>query len=217
MTRSRFTCRPQALLFDCDGVLVDSDESVLSAWTRWAELYALDPLAVFSAVHGRRAAETVAALIAEPHRPAALAAINRFELEDAETVTSVAGAARLLSELNDRRWAVITSATRALAEARLAAARLPRPTVLITADDVETGKPDPSGYLLAAQRLGAASSNCVVLEDAPAGVAAARAAKARWVIGLGPRAREADVDVHVSDLRPLTWNAAAGTLTAASA
>jgi len=217
MTRSGFTCRPQALLFDCDGVLVDSDASVLSAWTRWAELYRLDPLAVFSTVHGRRAAETVAALISEPHRSAALAAINRFELEDAETVSSVPGAGRLLSELTDRRWAVVTSATRALAEARLAAAGLPRPTVLITADDVETGKPDPSGYLLAAQRLGAASSRCAVLEDALAGVAAARAAGVRWVIGLGPRAQKADVDAHVPDLRPLTWDDATGTLTAASA
>jgi mannitol-1-/sugar-/sorbitol-6-phosphatase len=217
MTPSGFACRPQALLFDCDGVLVDSDASVVSAWTRWSELYGLDPLAVFPTVHGRRAAETVAALIAEPHRPAALAAINRFELEDAETVTSIPGAGRLLNQLADRRWAVVTSATRSLAEARLAASSLPRPTVLITADDVEAGKPNPSGYLLAAQRLGEASSSCVVLEDALAGVAAARAAGARWVIGIGPRVREADVDAYVPDLRPLTWHDAAGTLTTASA
>jgi len=142
--------RAQALLFDCDGVLVDSDASVLTAWTRWAELDGLDPLAVFSTVHGRRAAETVAALIARPLQPAALTAINRFELEDAQTVTSIPGAAPLLARLPDRRWAMVTSATRSLADARLAATGLPALTVLVTADDVETGKPDPTGYLLAA-------------------------------------------------------------------
>jgi sugar-phosphatase len=214
MTRSGFTCRPHGLLFDCDGVLVNSDPSVLTAWTRWAELYGLDPIAVLSTVHGRRATETVAALIAEPHRSTALASINRFELEDAETVTSVPGAGQLLAKLTDHPWAVVTSATRALAGARLSAAGLPRPTVLVTAEDVKTGKPNPSGYQLAAQWLVVASSECVVLEDALAGIAAARAAGARCVIGVGPRAREADVDAHVPDLQPLRWNAAVGTLTA---
>ena len=212
MSGSTFVCRPQALLFDCDGVLVDSDASVLSAWTRWAESYGLDPLAVFAMVHGRRAAETVAALIAEPQQATALAAINRFEIEDAETVTAIPGADQLLNDLPDGRWAVVTSATRALANARLSAAGLPKPTVLITADDVKAGKPDPSGYLLAAKRLGAQPSGCVVLEDAVAGIAAGRAAGVGWVVGVGPRATEAHIDAHVPDLRSLAWNGA-GTLT----
>ena len=215
MTETGFTCHPQGLLFDCDGVLVDSDASVLMAWTRWAERYGLDPVAVFSTVHGRRAAETVAALIAVPLRSTALAAINRLELEGARTVPSIAGSASLLAQLSNRRWACVTSATRELAEARLSAAGLPTPPVLITADDVETGKPDPAGYLLAAHRLGVAPSSCVVLEDAVAGVAAARAAGVGWVIGLGPRAHVTDVDAHIPDMTSVTWDDETGALTAA--
>ena len=214
MTEPQFTCVPQALLFDCDGVLVDSDESVLTAWTRWAEQFGLDPLAVFATVHGRRSAETVAALVAAPLRPAALAAIDGLELEEAHTVTPIPGAADLLARLPDRRWALVTSATRALAEARLTAAGLPRPAVLVTAEDVQTGKPDPAGYLLAARQLGVAARSCVVLEDAVAGVAAARAAAAGWVIGLGPRVQRADVDAVVPDMRSVAWDDATGVFTA---
>ncbi|NIZ89477.1 HAD-IA family hydrolase [Kineococcus rubinsiae] len=193
-----------AVLFDCDGVLVDSDASVVAAWSRWAADVGLDPDEVVPQVHGRRAADTVAALVAEPERVAALERIHRYELDAAAGVTAVPGAAALTAALPAGRWAVVTSGTRALATARLAAAGVAAPAVLVTADDVEAGKPAPDGYLLAAGRLGVDAARCLVLEDAVAGVAAARAAGVAAVVGVGERALETDADVVVRDLREVS-------------
>jgi sugar-phosphatase len=189
------------LLFDSDGVLVDSDASVRSAWTRWAGEYGLDAARVTALVHGRRSADTVAALLPPRHVPGALAAIDRYEVEDAARVTALPGAAAILASLPPGSWAVVTSAVGALARARLAAAGLPEPGVLITADSVEHGKPAPDGYRTAASRLGLPAGGCVVLEDAPSGIRAARAADVGAVIGVGPRSRGLDVDAAIDDLR----------------
>src|SRR2546421_8536345 len=118
-----FTVPGRALLFDCDGVLVDSDASVHLSWTRWARGRGLDPDAVSAMVHGRRTADTVALLIDAAGRDAALADIDRYEVEDAARVTAVPGAAALLRSLPAGTWAVVTSRRRPLATARLAAAR----------------------------------------------------------------------------------------------
>lgn len=192
-------CR--GVLLDNDGVLVASDASVGRAWSRWALVLGLPPEQVLDMVHGRRAADTVALLVPPAGRAEALRRINAFELEDAASVTAVPGAAALLASLPAGSWAVVTSATDELASARLRAAGLSVPPVLVTADDVEAGKPAPDGYLAAAARLGLRSQECVVLEDAVDGVAAARAAGVARVLGVGPRTLSTDADVVVPDLR----------------
>lgn len=192
------------ILFDCDGVLVDSDASVVTAWSRWARDLGLDPAMVTSVVHGRRSADTVAALVRRDDRPAALERIDRYEVEDATAVTAIPGAVDLLATLPENSWAVVTSGTHDLATARLRAAGLGVPSVLITADDVVRGKPDPEGYVSAANRLGLKPADTVVLEDASSGVAAARAAGVGAVIGVGHRTG-LDVDLRVRDLTELCW------------
>ncbi len=194
----------RGLLFDNDGVLVDSDAAVAASWSRWALEHDLDPAAVLAVVHGRRAADTVADLVAEDRRAAAAELIDRYELQDAGTVPAVAGAADLLAALPPDVWAVVTSGTPALAAARLTAAGLPLPGAMVTGHDVRTGKPDPEGYLRGARLLGVPPQETVVVEDAPAGIAAGRAAGAR-VVGVGERALGTGADVVVGDLTGLSW------------
>jgi mannitol-1-/sugar-/sorbitol-6-phosphatase len=196
------------ILFDCDGVLVDSDASVHLSWTRWAHRWNLDPEPVTAMVHGRRSADTVALLIDHADRRRALDNIDRFEVEDAAAVTALPGALALLTALPRSAWAVVTSGRRPLTTARLAAAGLPQPDVLVCAEDVAAGKPDPAGYLLAAARLGIPQERCVVVEDSPAGIAAGLAAGA-VVLGVGERSLETPAAVVVRDLDGLHWDGAA--------
>lgn len=212
MTRT-ITCR--GLLFDCDGVLVDSDAAVARSWTRWACRWGLDPEAVTAIVHGRRTADTVARLVDAADRAGALADIDRFEIEDVAYTTAVPGAPELLGSLPTGAWAVVTSGRRELASARMAAAGLPAPPVLVSAEDVPSGKPDPAGYRRGAAALGLASGDCVVLEDSPAGIAAAAAAGA-VVVGVGERSVGTDVAIVVRDLRGLRWDGDALQLPAAA-
>jgi mannitol-1-/sugar-/sorbitol-6-phosphatase len=204
VTRS-IPCR--GLLFDSDGVLVDSDASVLRSWSRWARRWNLDADEVTAMVHGRRSADTVALLMAVEDRARALAEIDRYEVEDAITVTALPGAAELLGALPPGPWAVVTSGRRELAVARLRAAGLPVPSVLVCAEDVPAGKPDPAGYLLAATLLGLPATDCVVVEDSPAGIAAGGAAGAT-VLGVSERALDTHSAVVVRDLRGLRWDGA---------
>lgn len=190
------------LLFDSDGVLVDSDASVLLSWGRWATAWGLDPARVVDLVHGRRSVDTVALLVPADRQAEALAMVDRYEVEDAATVPALPGAADLLGSLAPGTWAVVTSAVRTLAAARLAAAGLPQPAVFVTAGDVVHGKPSPEGYATAAARLGLAPGDCVVLEDSAAGVTAGRAAGAT-VLGVSERALATDAPVVVRDLRGL--------------
>lgn len=194
-----------AVLFDSDGVLVDSDASVLAAWTRWAGEAGLDPGVVASSAHGRRAADTVAAVLPQAAVVEGLARINSYEVEDAARVRAIPGALDLVSSMPTGTWAVVTSGRRALAEARLRAAGLPMPAVLVTADDVGRGKPDPEGYATAARLLGVDPAHAAVVEDAATGMAAARAAGVRQVIGVGVRGPDGDPDIAVGDLRALRW------------
>jgi sugar-phosphatase len=190
----------QAVLFDSDGVLVDSDESVLRAWSTWAVRYGLDPDEVLGSVHGRLVGEIVASLLPVADRGVGLQAIIDLERADAATCSAMPGAVELLSGLTALPWAIVTSGESVMARARLAAAGVHLPAVVVTGDDVAQGKPDPAPYLLAAARLGVPIEQCVVVEDSPAGVLAGRASGAT-VLGLGPRAAELDVDAHVTDLR----------------
>ncbi len=172
--RTELAC--SAILFDMDGTLVDSTECVIRQWRRWAERHGLDPRPILDVSHGRPTMETIQ-LIA-PHLATAeeIQAFDTAESEDREGITAVRGAASFVSRLPSDRWAVVTSASRRLARFRLELVGLPIPTVLVSADDVRRGKPDPEPYLLAARLLGRPAQSCLVIEDAPLGVDAARAA-----------------------------------------
>ncbi|WP_262004008.1 HAD-IA family hydrolase [Streptomyces sp. FIT100] len=205
------TLHAEALLFDNDGTLVSSLESVHRCWTRWAGEYGITA-EEFARVelHGRPAAEIAADLLPAGVVAEAVARIEQLEVEDvAGGVVLLPGTARLLASLPAERWAVVTSATRRLGEARLEAVGI-RPKTLIAADDVSRGKPDPEPFLLAARRLGVDPARCVVFEDAPAGLAAGRAAGMTTVaLATTHDPAELDADVVVGDLSAVSAQATA--------
>jgi mannitol-1-/sugar-/sorbitol-6-phosphatase len=172
-----------AILFDMDGVLVDSRAAIERVRRRWAVRRGLDEDAVVRLPHGQKTRDIVAAMA--PHLDVAeeVAWLDADEEGDLEGIGPIRGAAHLLGELAAGEWAVVTSSGRELATRRLTAARLPLPVTMISGDMVTQGKPAPEGYLLAAQRLGRQPDACVVVEDAPAGIEAGRAAGMR-VIGV---------------------------------
>lgn len=196
------TCR--GVLFDFDGVLADSTGSAERAWTRWAVEYSIEPELVLDGLHGRRSTDTVSTFLSEPMRAAGLARIEELEQGDVDGVRPIPGAVELLSGM-PASWAIVTSGTPALLAARLQAAGLPTPPIVVTGDDVATGKPAPDGYRKAAADLGIPISDCVVVEDAPAGIQAGRAAGAGHVLGVGELAAATDADVVVRDLRGVSW------------
>jgi sugar-phosphatase len=163
-----------AVLCDLDGVLVDSGDEIERIWREWAEGQGLDADAVAHASHGVPAREVIAAVA--PDLPAAEEAERLDRLHAATGGTALPGAIELLRDAPAGRLAIVTSCGAMLAAARLEAAGLPEPAILVTADAVRRGKPAPDAYLVAAQALGAAPGECVVIEDAPAGVKAGRAA-----------------------------------------
>jgi sugar-phosphatase len=173
--------RCRAFLFDLDGVLADSIANVERHWRAFADRHALDPDAVLSVVHGRRAIDTIRDLVPHADLDAEYRWLEDAESTDTDGITALPGAADVLTQLPRDAWAVVTSGTRAVALARLRAAGLPTPPLLVAAEDLTRGKPDPEGYLRAATRLGVAPADCVVVEDAPAGAAAARAGGMRLV------------------------------------
>jgi len=166
----------QAMLFDLDGVLADSIAAVERAWRTFAARHGLDSDAILPRVHGRRAVDSVRALAPHADVDAEIAWLEAMEAADTSDVIALPGAAELLRALPPARWTVVTSGTRPVAEARLRAAGLPIPRHLVAADEITHGKPNPEGYLRGAASLGVAPADCVVVEDAPAGAAAARAA-----------------------------------------
>jgi mannitol-1-/sugar-/sorbitol-6-phosphatase len=165
-----------AILFDLDGVLMDSRVAVERAWERWATGHGIDPIAVLAQAHGRRTIDTIRAIAPLLDIEAEARLLQVAESVDFDGVTTLPGAAELLEALPAGSWTVVTSGTRALATGRLAHGGLPIPERLITADDVARGKPDPQPYLAGAAALGIDSADCLVIEDAPAGIEAGKAA-----------------------------------------
>ena len=177
----QLTC--DAVLFDLDGVLIDSTSCIARHWQAWAALHGLDLAAVMRAAHGIRTIETMR--LVAPHLDLDKEA-ERFtagEMADTDGVAVIDGASELLAGLPRDAWAVVTSGSAELATARLRRAGLPIPSVLVTAGDVQQGKPAPDPYLQGAERLGLPVDCCVAVEDSPAGIQAARAASMR-VIGI---------------------------------
>lgn len=173
----------QAFLFDMDGTLITSTAAAERVWTRWAQRHGLDVEALLAVMHGVRAVDTIRRQnLPDIDLDAEVAWVERGEIEDVEGVAPINGAVDFVRRMPPERWAVVTSASVPLARARLAAAGVTPPAVLITAEDVEHGKPDPAGYLKAAARLGFDIADCLVFEDAEAGVRAGEAAGADVVV-----------------------------------
>jgi len=177
MNVMKIQCR--GVLFDLDGVLVDSTPAVARVWTIWANKHGFVPDEVVRQAHGRPSMTTIRELLPNADHDAENREVERGEIEDVEGVVPLPGALELLQSLAPDRWTIATSCTRRLAEVRIRAAGLPMPKQLITSDDVQRGKPDPEPYIKAAKILGFSPSDCVVAEDAPAGIRAGKAAAAR--------------------------------------
>jgi len=184
-----FEQRFEAVLFDLDGVLVDSTASVTRSWSRWAVEYGVSAQAL-QENHGQPAQALVERLLGAEQVAAGLARIEDIEIEDAASVAAIPGAHEAFGGLPEHRRAVVTSGTPPIATARLRTAGFPLPATLVTADDVPRGKPDPAPYLLAAERLGLPPERCLAVEDAPAGIASARAAGCQVLAVTGTAAAE---------------------------
>lgn len=197
--------RCDAILFDLDGVLVDSTTRVAQTWERWALKHQLDPARVIEAAHGRRTIETVQ--IVAPHLAATdeVATLEASESIGTEGVFEIPGAREMLESLPRHSWAIVTSGIRAVATLRIRHTHLPMPKVLICAEDIQRGKPNPEGYLTAARQLGVDPAGCVVIEDTPPGLEAARAGGMRsiGVCGTYPAVALAIADYTIPHLKAL--------------
>jgi mannitol-1-/sugar-/sorbitol-6-phosphatase len=176
---TNLTC--SAMLFDLDGILVDSLEKIQQHWSRWALAHGVDPQRAVEASHGRSSVQTVELLAPCLDARAEAEQIEAEQGKDTEGLQRIPGALEMVSALPQAAWAVVTSGKLETALARLAFGDLPRPTVLVTADDVSRMKPDPDGYLMAAHTLGVKPEECLVVEDSVVGIAAAKSAGMRVV------------------------------------
>ena len=169
----------QAFLFDMDGTLLNSAASAERIWGAWAARHGLEVEGFLRTMHGRRSEDTIRDCgIPGLDIAAEARAITDAEIDDTAGTVEIPGARAFLDALPAGRWVIVTSAPRALAQARLRAAGLLLPAIMITAEDITAGKPDPEGYRLAAQRLGIPPEACLVFEDAPPGILAGEAAGA---------------------------------------
>ena len=175
-----------------DGVLVDSTPAVARVWTRWALAHGFVPDEVVRKAHGRPSLATIRELLPDGDHEAEAREVERLEIEDIADVVALPGASHLSRAIPAHRWAIVTSATRALAEVRLRAAGLPVPRSLVTASDLQRGKPDPDPYLKGAEALRISPADCVVAEDAPSGVRSGKSAGAR-VLALRTTSTDAEL------------------------
>jgi mannitol-1-/sugar-/sorbitol-6-phosphatase len=173
--------RCSALLFDLDGVLIDSTPAVARVWRGWAIEHGFDPETVTNLAHGRPSRTTIRELLPDADIELEDREVERREIEDLDGVVLLPGVGDLLKSLPPERWTIATSCTRRLAEVRLRAAGIPVPATMVTSSEVKIGKPDPEPYLKASAKLGFVASDCIVVEDAPAGVRAGKVAGARVI------------------------------------
>jgi mannitol-1-/sugar-/sorbitol-6-phosphatase len=170
-----------AILFDMDGVLIDSTPAVARVWSQWARERGLNPDQVVRMAHGRPSIATIRDLLPNADHEMENREVERREIADLEGVVPLPGARRLLASLPAERYAIVTSSTRKLTEARLHAAELPIPRFFVTSTDIVNGKPHPEPYLKAAGKLGADPRECLVVEDVPSGIRSGKAAGARVI------------------------------------
>jgi len=170
-----------ALLFDLDGVLIDSTPAVARVWTQWAIEHGFNPEEVVARAHGRPSLTTVREYLPHADHEKENREVERREIEDLAGVVPLPGAPELLASLPPDRWTIVTSCTRRLAEVRIKAAGLPLPPNLVSSNDVAHGKPDPEPYRKGASMLGFAAADCIVVEDAPAGIRAGKGAGAKVI------------------------------------
>jgi sugar-phosphatase len=195
-----FSC--SAILFDLDGVLVDSTRAVDREWREWARRKGVDGDAVMAIAHGVRTIEVIRRVAPHLRAEAEVLELESREADHQEGVHVMPGAVALVCSIPEGRWGVVTSGTRLLASARLRFCGLPVPKVLVTADDVANGKPHPEPYLKGAARLGFEPTDCLVIEDAPAGIRSARAGGMK-VVGITSTyaaAKLVEVDALVTGL-----------------
>ncbi|MDX8443756.1 HAD-IA family hydrolase [Mesorhizobium australafricanum] len=172
-----------AFLFDMDGTVLNSIAAAERVWTKWAQLHGLDVASFLPTIHGKRAIETIGGLMLPGVDAVAEAdALLKAEADDLEGIVPIPGAVAFLKSLPPERWAIVTSAPRELALLRIEAAGIPVPAMMVTAEDVTHGKPAPDCFILAAERLGVAARDCLVFEDAPAGIAAGEASGASVMV-----------------------------------
>ena len=192
------TIRCRGVLFDLDGVLVDSTPAVARVWAGWAREHGFEPNEVVKRAHGHPSIATIRELLPDADHAEEDREVERREIADVEGVVPLPGAKELLRALPLEYWAIVTSCARALAHVRIAAAGLLEPKHLVTATDVRLGKPDPEPYLKGAQMLGVPAGDCLVVEDAPAGIRAGKAAGAR-VLALRTTASDAELQQAGAD------------------
>jgi sugar-phosphatase len=184
------SCR--GLLFDLDGVLIDSTPAVARVWSKWALAHGFDPEETVRRAHGRPSIATIRDLLPGSDYVKENEVVLRGEMEDTEGVVPLPGACDLLKHVPQDRWALVTSCARPLAEVRLKVAGLPIPERMVTSNDVKHGKPDPEPYLKGAALLGLSGTDCLVFEDAPAGIRSGKAAGAR-VMAMRSHASDAEL------------------------
>jgi mannitol-1-/sugar-/sorbitol-6-phosphatase len=170
---TNFRCA--AILFDLDGVLIDSTRSVDRQWRAWARDQGIDEEKVMAIAHGVRTIEVIRAVAPHLDAEAEVRRLEEREADDQVDVAVMPGAAQLIRAIPEDRWCVVTSGTRPLASARLRFGGLPVPRIMVTAEDVANGKPHPEPYLKGAELLGVSPADCLVIEDAPAGIQSAHA------------------------------------------
>lgn len=183
-----------AVLLDMDGTILNSIIAAERIWRAWAERHGVDVVAFLPTIHGVQSVETIRRLGLvgiDPELEAA--AITRAEIEDVEGIEAIAGAAEFLAQLPEARWAIVTSAPRALALRRIEAAGLPIPSLLIAAEDVKNGKPAPDCFEIAAERLGTTADRCLVIEDSEAGISAADSAGASVLVVTSTHLRRVEI------------------------
>jgi mannitol-1-/sugar-/sorbitol-6-phosphatase len=187
-----------AVLFDLDGVLVDSTPAVVRVWTKWAVAHGFDPQEVIHRAHGRPSISTIRDYLPNADHELENLVVLKGEMEDLEGVVALPGTRELLHALPPGRWTIVTSCARPLAEVRIRAGGLPVPEKLVTSSDITNGKPHPEPYLKGAAVLGVAIRDCVVFEDVPAGIRSGKDAGAR-VVGFRTTVQDAELRAAGAD------------------